>query len=665
MQSHAFPKPSQARPGPAFWVRRMTFFRQFSEGSDKIIRDIPLRLGLNILWAKANDGYSSDELFSSGLSGHAAGKTTLMRFVRYILGESSFGNATQVQSIRRAFPHGWVVGEVVVNQQHWLVCRPFRAVDEPFVYSDTTFDELFSTQAPAQKFVAFQSALHRAVLSGLAVRSLPVSGKEIGWHQVLAWLARDQECRMSDLLNWRDPQSDSPSLQIGSTDQTALVRTFLGLLDADERSTAAKHERLKKERENARKDLPRLRYHADCERESLESSLGQRLPALGDLIFPIVAQNIESKRKALENASKQGGAIALRANVTRLEKAWKSALDEKSEKQSKLSEVEAQIKLFQQTGDVIKGKIVNEDRNTFIAALRVPGKTCNVPLDEARAGGCPLVQPTSLIDFGDRRAAQSTDVAIANADAKVIQLRTSEQGLRAAVQEAEKKADRIFKDLTRERTRAHEKSATEATLTAEIRHLQNMEQRALNSWKSATDCERKTKILNHEIGESQKQLTLLRNSHQDRAGKFQHYFEHIVQAMLGTDVTGEIKMSATGIAAKVDRHGDCSSAAINIIKVIAFDLAALCAGIEGFGEFPCFLVHDGPREADLATGLYRRIFEYVRELEEVCSQSGNINFQYIITTTEPPPISMQKSPWLIQPVLDAAKPQDRLLGVDL
>ncbi len=40
-------------------------------------------------------------------------------------------------------------------------------------------------------------------------------------------------------------------------------------------------------------------------------------------------------------------------------------------------------------------------------------------------------------------------------------------------------------------------------------------------------------------------------------------------------------------------------------------------------------------------------------------------FQYIITTTEAPPKSMQQSPWLLDPVLDATDSSKRLLGIDL
>jgi hypothetical protein len=45
--------------------------------------------------------------------------------------------------------------------------------------------------------------------------------------------------------------------------------------------------------------------------------------------------------------------------------------------------------------------------------------------------------------------------------------------------------------------------------------------------------------------------------------------------------------------------GDRSTAAIDSLKVLGFDLSALCLSIEGATRVPAFLVHDSPREADL------------------------------------------------------------------
>lgn len=74
---------------------------------------------------------------------------------------------------------------------------------------------------------------------------------------------------------------------------------------------------------------------------------------------------------------------------------------------------------------------------------------------------------------------------------------------------------------------------------------------------------------------------------------------------------------------------------MDTVRVLAFDLGALTASVEGIGNFPRFLVHDCPRESDLAPDIYERVFLLAQHLEELCN--GEPSFQYIVTTTTPPP----------------------------
>lgn len=101
------------------------------------------------------------------------------------------------------------------------------------------------------------------------------------------------------------------------------------------------------------------------------------------------------------------------------------------------------------------------------------------------------------------------------------------------------------------------------------------------------------------------------------------------------------------------------------VKVLAFDLAALALGIDGYGHFPAFLIHDGPREADMDSLIYERLFLYARELEEKPGGGREPAFQYIVTTTAPPPKRLQAAPWLLEPRLDASAPEGRLFRMDL
>ena len=74
-------------------------------------------------------------------------------------------------------------------------------------------------------------------------------------------------------------------------------------------------------------------------------------------------------------------------------------------------------------------------------------------------------------------------------------------------------------------------------------------------------------------------------------------------------------------------------------------------------------MHDSPREADLAASIYVSLFNAAQELE--VAGGGAPAFQYIVTTTEPPPDALNKKPWMLDPILDASSEEGRLLGVDI
>ena len=95
---------------------------------------------------------------------------------------------------------------------------------------------------------------------------------------------------------------------------------------------------------------------------------------------------------------------------------------------------------------------------------------------------------------------------------------------------------------------------------------------------------------------------------------------------------------------------------------VAFDLTVLVMGIQGISKHPRFLVHDGPRVADLSKAIYNRYFEFAEDLER--RAKGHPNFQYIITTTEPPPERFRKDPYL-RLELDASTQEGRLLKCNL
>ncbi len=137
-------------------------------------------------------------------------------------------------------------------------------------------------------------------------------------------------------------------------------------------------------------------------------------------------------------------------------------------------------------------------------------------------------------------------------------------------------------------------------------------------------------------------------------------FDAVIRALIAPESNGRVLLGADRLKLNVELGGARSTAAIESLKVIAFDLAALCMSIEGKTYVPAFLVHDSPREADLGLSVYRRLFELVAELEQI----GPALFQYIVTTTTSPPQHLSAKPWLVE-TLFGSPANRRLLSVDL
>lgn len=99
-----------------------------------------------------------------------------------------------------------------------------------------------------------------------------------------------------------------------------------------------------------------------------------------------------------------------------------------------------------------------------------------------------------------------------------------------------------------------------------------------------------------------------------------------------------------------------------LATVIGFDLMALWAGIEGLCFLPSFFINDSPKASDLESALYDRVYLPILQLDPAF-QDVVPSFQYIITTTTPPPKTVPTEPYVCL-TLDARTPDGRLLKVE-
>ncbi|MFO0592987.1 MAG: hypothetical protein U0441_35930 [Polyangiaceae bacterium] len=618
---------------PAVWVRRLLLLKELK--LDAVIRDIALRRGLNILWARPG-GPGEARLNEGRLSGHTAGKTTFCRLIRYVLGEERFAAPRVQERVRTGdLRDGWVVAEVVVGGQPWVVGRPFALHIHPFASEGVSVEEAISLQGPYQEYL---KALAAATTDHLPVARLPTSGAPIDWPLLLSWLTRDQEARFAAVEDWRSARSESTSPNPPAADRGAVLRAVLGLFSDEEAALQKRWSDL----DRSKDELDRRATGTDAitrdRRERLANKLGlpkksvarvgEEAESLGEGLFDPAVARIEEHKKAAARAFAHLQEVEPQA--AEAERAKEASARERDELAGQLTALKrlAQRRTLNVMGPPSQGR-------------------CNVPLAIARDRGCPLAEhpaeepahdPLTDLDFGA--------IAAAHAEAE-----------RAAAEAAEE-ARTWAVTLAEARGKVQEEQAS-------LRDIERLVDEIRATEREAQSIARDAALRTSRMDTVNEQRAALRKAHQETRDRLSRRFESILKSLLGDQMGGEVQITRDGIEPIVKERGDRESAAMDTVGVIAFDLAALSLGFEGYGKFPGFLLHDGPREADMDQAIYDRIFLYARTLEEAFPSAGSIGFQYIVTTTTPPPASMRDAPWLLQPVLDASTPEGRLLRMDL
>jgi hypothetical protein len=135
------------------------------------------------------------------------------------------------------------------------------------------------------------------------------------------------------------------------------------------------------------------------------------------------------------------------------------------------------------------------------------------------------------------------------------------------------------------------------------------------------------------------QDTLLQNRESDKnfAG-FVDTFRRVVSQLISPAAAAVLNANPNSIHDLMGENEDLGSKE-SLMKLWAFDFATLVRSIEAPVFLPGLLIHDSPKQEDLADEEYWGLFTLARLLEP--GDQGNALFQYIITTSTPPPVELQ------------------------
>jgi hypothetical protein len=617
-------KPASGQDGPRLWIRRLIIWSKPGE----IVREIPFRPGLNIIWSPDTGG--------NGVGmGHGGGKTSLCRLLRYCLGEDSFGSDEQRDLIGTALPDAHVGATIVLDGEDWTVVRPIGDVRRPhFAQPGGELDKAFTFDMPNTTMRPLLTAIARAIMP-TATPHMPIgSSPEDAWKLALPWFTRDQERRLLDTLAWRasDAKSSSPARGVAVAARVSIVRLLLNALSPEEMEASRR----------AQGYVQRIRG-AEAKRDRISWTRDDVAQGLADVFGPL-PEDDGAPTFWSDAAQKQVDGIE--PDIDNKVSAAELELDEQRELVTRmtirLAEITAELG-NQATILKMTGNELPRAETRARDAEQPKCLSCGQPITPKEAAF--IAEQIALLD--DYKGQQQ------DARAQQQKLRLEEVRLKhssaAAEQELERRK-RIANDL-RERAKRRHVAEGHVTTTARFR-MYGVEIGRID---------REIAELQVALGRAQQDVLDHREQTKRRLTQLSERFEAVIRFLIPDDAQGEVKIDDKGILPLVHQHGALRAAAIESLKVVAFDLAALVLAIEGEAQLPGFWVHDSPREADLGLLLYNRLFELALVLERL---TPTPLFQYVITTTTPPPEHLQNAPWTVLQ-LRSAPAEDRLFRCDL
>jgi hypothetical protein len=647
-------RPNGDRKSPTFWIRRLRVLRELAAGGEHIIRDVELRRGLNVIWAPPHEPPGENALFENGVAGHTAGKTTFCRLVRYVLGERTFAPESVRRRIREKLSSAWVVADVVVDDTTWIIARPLGIGPHPFCTRGGTIAQIVDA-GDKLDYQEFLKAINAASTGKLVADRFPATDERVRWEHVLPWLSRDQECRFADFLEWRHTSSDSESPFVSVDDRQFVVRSILGLISNEEQEEQQRNAQLVSDRRKAVEREPLFMYQARTDHGRVCSALELDLPAPSNPLFASYAR-AELDRLTIELRDNEER-LSKDDRRTELRNTLERAIVEQTNARHNLEDLEKRLKWEQGTLAQLEG----DTQSSLLATLPPPTGYCMVPMSLAREQHCPLAF-SAAIDLTAPRSERTAAQELKNHKELVQRLEAAAADYRNAFATAEASTNHARQTYLSATTAFEQQRGKLIQETARLSQIARLIQDAETAWEKATTETELIKQIDRQINESYSRQEQLRSEIQEALGRFSSRFDYVVRAILGDEVSGRVDTSGRSLSLIVEEHGERDSAAIATVKLLAFDLAALTTSAEGHGSFPRLLIHDGPREADMAPDIYERLFLFVHELEKCFS--GEPSFQYIVTTTTPPPSGFRGNPWL-RLQLAGVPTEERLLRCDL
>jgi lambda repressor-like predicted transcriptional regulator len=572
--------------------------------------------------------------------GHAAGKSLFCRLIRFCLGENTFGDTDDTASIRARFPNGAVGAEVRIRGVTWAVRRRFTLPREDRAKRVESI-ELLTSDDDADGFEAFLGTLEQTVFDAEQRQLLMEMPEVQPWQFLLAWLTRDQECRIDSLTHWRHPDSSyhSPVRPASVESRLQVLRIVVGLY-----SMQASVLRRNVEKASIRNRTAETAKAAlEARFKGVQEELAAAIDVTPETIWPPPIGLLQREDQASEAHRRVLLALAdqkIRSVVLiKKDPAHARNVERLSEMTGRLARLDERIAGLSAEVDRYRERVrlLDGETTTRWSNLReAKHPVCpfdGTPLDvEASKVACPLVR---LPDpAAAKRIAEETKTEWLNAQTELTSHETAlgaARGEQASLKVAVHALARTV-EARDAAVAAQAKASQSAWATKGLVH-RVFELRA--QLEGALRAEATAK---QDVKARQDDQVAALSAHS--TARLQRWFDFLVKRIVAPAATGSVALDGNGLHPKIEWRGTRRSVALNSLQVVLFDLAAMLCAVEGDSRAPAFLVHDSPREGDLDPWTYGRLFEAILELGP---DEDTAPFQYIITTTTDPPEGLART----------------------
>ena len=627
------PQPTAAdRVEPAVWLKRLIVLPSLR--SEKVIRDIPFRRGLNVIQTRKMKARGERP------AGHSVGKTLLVRLIRFSLGEKHFGTSDTEQKVLGVFPTGVVVTHWRIDGEDWIVVRPLNDPDGKLAFAskDSRWQAVVGRHCEELPHRKFAAALNKVVTEPLPKFTLP-GGRAAKWADVIGWLSRDYQCGYRLANEWRHADAQQESIHHRETN-SLLMQWLMGLMSSEEIDLRIKHRNLLKEKAAQKSGTERQQKRLETLWPPLRDKMElptdaeiQTQQLTFDSIRPL--DHVRDKKaslKRLKDEEKQNSRVI----------ALSDAHDQAVEKHA---ECVADIKACKALIQYIQKQIEEFEADPYKAYAKCRATpSCWMRNQAEIAADIPAVDD-HLGDLKQQLGEQ-----------KNVLSRHEESKAKLAKAQADAK-----KDVEEERSRL---AKVLSGIDESVGRWQGFEPDAETFQDLANNLSYSQQNLKRavkDIDESKQVQESLRDRNRPAIEILSNEYRRLLRMIFGESVEASIKIDGNGLYPVPGPDLAPSGAALSVMtSVLAFDLASVSASLRGVGQHPRFVVHDSPREGDMEPPLFARLFEVAHELEEEFTDPDSVSFQYIVTTTTSPPEHLSQDPYVIL-TLDGRKEKGLLL----